>query len=630
MQHANTTSNTTSNSNYNLNSNNSSSNNLPPNHSKNRTSTPAPSPPPSKNSLSLPNPIALGRLTRKILTSPIYLEGFSPVPPPYLPPTPPSSPSKPTILIIGSTGSLGLTVVRRLNLSNSYKLKVLVRDIYSQTVDNLGYTVSYSYGDVRDVEAMGVGVTDVDKVVYVAAGVEKDETDVGGGRGEGEMEGTVTFWNGGRGFGFIRGEGMERIYVHWRSLERTTGDGKRELKKGDRVAFKLGSREKFSNNTLYNLVTNGGRYNTPSGWRDVEVATKIRRIPSRVDASKSVNYVGLNNVLRSLQDVRYVDYDESPKRTLFRFKKPKRVSDVNKWTVESVNGNVPAQWWNWKQNNALNGVWKGKGFKGFKVRLLSGRLSTREAGVGVDFSGFGGFTIKMMGDGKDYECIVREGGEEYSSKVTTVVNPSTGRGKFTNVVIGFDTFKSESGAPLPQKNITQVGFSYDGGGEFYLSLSYMKLYRKEKRQTPEFLFVSDGRLPVEVKGEMVNDGLEQIEEEGSSELFDEEEEGKSVRERKRERYWKWKGEESLKSSGVPFSVIRVLGYEEESQYTRSKLKLQKHNKNLTKVTRLDVADAVLKSLGDERACNKVLYLTRGEGGREVADDILEGVDDQED
>ena len=103
-----------------------------------------------------------------------------------------------------------------------------------------------------------------------------------------------------------------------------------------------------------------------------------------------------------------------------------------------------------------------------------------------------------------------------------------------------------SGAPLPQKNITQVGFSYDGGGEFYLSLSYMKLYRKEKRQTPEFLFVSDGRLPVEVKGEMVNDGLEQIEEEGSSELFDEEEEGKSVRERKRERYWKWKGEEVRK------------------------------------------------------------------------------------
>ena len=81
---------------------------------------------------------------------------------------------------------------------------------------------------------------------------------------------------------------------------------------------------------------------------------------------------------------------------------------------------------------------------------------------------------------------------------------------------------------------------------------------------------------------------------------------------------------------MPFSVIRVLGYEEESQYTRSKLNLQKHNKNLTKVTRLDVADAVLKSLGDERACNKVLYLTRGEGGREVADDILEGVDDQED
>ncbi|GMH92422.1 hypothetical protein TL16_g12344 [Triparma laevis f. inornata] len=517
---------------------------------------PQPAPPPSslyplKRSLSLPNPYKLGRYTRKILTSPIYLDGLSPPPSSDL-----SSPersrsptsSKPTILIIGSTGTLGLQIIRRLTLSSSYNLKVLVRDIYSSTVDNLGSSVAYSFGDVRNVGEMGVGVTDVDKVVYVAASVEKDEErekeecEV---LGEGEFVGVVSYWSSRLGFGFIRSNKYERIYVHWRSLPRTTGLlQRRKLIKNEKVIFKIGDKRKFKDNTLFNKVTNGGRFNGES----IEVASGIRPIIKKESSSKTVNYIGLQNVLRSLQDVRYVDYGESSKVSMFRFKKSLN-SDVGKWAVSGKS----MKWCDWKQNRSLNGVWRGEGKRGFEVKLLSGRLSSRSLGstnAGVDLTLFNGILTKMCGDGSEYNFVVKQGGEEFRRKLFTRVGEK-GRGKFENYRVRFEEFRNEKGDVLVPTNVTQVGFSYSEGCSFYLSISYIKLLKKELRQTPEIIFVSDGRLPVNITGDMVNDGLELIEDGGGSgsELFDEEEEGKGIRERKRERYWKWKGEQSLKSSG---------------------------------------------------------------------------------
>ena len=123
------------------------------------------------------NPYQLGRrLRRSVRLPPITLPGLpSPSSPPSLARSltanidsaPPSS--LPSVLVVGSTGSLGLSIVRRLNLSSSYSVRVFVRDIFSATVEKLGASAEYAYGDAVTGRGVEVAVTDVDKVVYVAA-----------------------------------------------------------------------------------------------------------------------------------------------------------------------------------------------------------------------------------------------------------------------------------------------------------------------------------------------------------------------------------------------------------------------------------------------------------------------------
>ena len=47
-------------------------------------------------------------------------------------------------------------------------------------------------------------------------------------------QGTVKWFNGEKGFGFIARETGEDVFVHYKSI---VGDGFRELKEGDRVQF---------------------------------------------------------------------------------------------------------------------------------------------------------------------------------------------------------------------------------------------------------------------------------------------------------------------------------------------------------------------------------------------------------
>jgi CspA family cold shock protein len=47
-------------------------------------------------------------------------------------------------------------------------------------------------------------------------------------------QGTVKWFNGEKGFGFIARETGEDVFVHYKSI---VGEGFRELKEGDRVQF---------------------------------------------------------------------------------------------------------------------------------------------------------------------------------------------------------------------------------------------------------------------------------------------------------------------------------------------------------------------------------------------------------
>ena len=54
-------------------------------------------------------------------------------------------------------------------------------------------------------------------------------------------EGTVKWFNGGKGYGFIEREGGDDVFVHFSAIQ---GDGFRNLNEGDRVEFTIESSPK--------------------------------------------------------------------------------------------------------------------------------------------------------------------------------------------------------------------------------------------------------------------------------------------------------------------------------------------------------------------------------------------------
>ncbi len=54
-------------------------------------------------------------------------------------------------------------------------------------------------------------------------------------------EGTVKWFNGSKGYGFISQEGGEDVFVHFQSI---IGDGYKSLEEGQKVEFTVGEGEK--------------------------------------------------------------------------------------------------------------------------------------------------------------------------------------------------------------------------------------------------------------------------------------------------------------------------------------------------------------------------------------------------
>jgi hypothetical protein len=85
---------------------------------------------------------------------------------------------RPEVLVVGAAGALGKVLVKRLVLENKVRVRVMVRDLYSSTLNKLGTGVTYCQGDLNDMESLEYAVTDVDKIVFCAGGRRHQE---GGG-----------------------------------------------------------------------------------------------------------------------------------------------------------------------------------------------------------------------------------------------------------------------------------------------------------------------------------------------------------------------------------------------------------------------------------------------------------------
>jgi len=164
---------------------------------------------------------------------------------------------------------------------------------------------------------------------------------------------------------------------------------------------------------------------------------------------------------------------------------------------------------------------------------------------------------------------------------------------------------------------------------FYLALSYIKLYRSQPE--PEFVYLSDARIPPVVRDGMVRHASRQLvtaapstdDDNGEERLLLDESTmtatandpmGRSPE----ETYYKYRGEEILKKSGLSYAIVRIAGFNESPSGEASTIELTSQSPiidsstSLTDaaVSRADVAQVCVSALLDPHALNKSFYVTK--------------------
>jgi hypothetical protein len=163
--------------------------------------------------------------------------------------------------------------------------------------------------------------------------------------------------------------------------------------------------------------------------------------------------------------------------------------------------------------------------------------------------------------------------------------------------------------------------------KFYLALSYIKLYRAQPE--PEFVYVSDARIPPSVKSSMVRHDSRQLvaagagEESGVVQLLDESRlQAANDSERTEEEvYYKFRGEDILRKSGLAYSIIRVMNFNESPTGEASTIDLKSSNDEVLDVSRAEVAQICVSALMDPKALNKSFYVSKQGSASSSDEDI---------
>ena len=497
----------------------------------------------------------------------------------------------PEVLVIGATGEVGRFVVRRLLLEGRFRVRVLVRDLYSKTLNLLGTGVTYCQGDLGNVESLEYALTDVDKIVFCAAAPRPDERDFQ------------------QKFEYYIKENLDQEEVS------AVGNGREEVA-------------------------------SDMEWEQLNSVLAVR-----AQLAEQVDFVGMQNLVRAYQNVRHADYgtSQAAKRSLFKFSsRPEdfqlfaidegdtdfiSIADARKECsdivmkgpeTEDYEDEIPdedpyADYYGdgteydnyadleqrrdatvktqvqWMRNEFGRGVFVGKVPKltnagiGGQSAIISSRLRSRENPEnGIDLSvGFAGFIVRLVSDGGTYEAFVRTGayekdGIEYVCQFSTSTKPlqpgNKSRNKYMTVRLPFDNFKpvlgknnermldSISVERFDGSDVRNIGFRYRSASNskprnegdfdsFYLALSYLKVYRLQPE--PEFVYLSDARIPPVVGRNMVRHDRRQLIFDSDSNVGEgevipilDEKALKSLDRSPEEIYFKFRGEEILKNSGL--------------------------------------------------------------------------------
>ncbi|MGB7379327.1 MAG: CIA30 family protein [Rivularia sp. (in: cyanobacteria)] len=328
------------------------------------------------------------------------------------------------------------------------------------------------------------------------------------------------------------------------------------------------------------------------------------------DTPENVEYKGVKNLVEAVK--KYLP--ASNEKILFDFNNPS-VDVKNLWgAVDDV---------------VMGGVSQSNIKLSSGTALFSGNVSTENSGgfasvrtknfdPSFNLSGYEGVEILVKGDGKRYKCILRT--ETNWDGVGYCYSFDTEADTWINVKVPFAELipvfraKTVNDAPRIESNkicsfqLMLSKFEYDGGlnpnfsaGAFSLEVETIKAYGG--RNLPQFVLVSSagvtrpGRPGINLEEEppavKLNDQLGGI------------------------LTWKLKGEDSLRQSGITYTIIRPCALTEEPG--GKELIFEQGDNIRGKISREDIAKLCVQSLQQPLACNVTFEVKEGENNANYID-----------
>ena len=325
------------------------------------------------------------------------------------------------------------------------------------------------------------------------------------------------------------------------------------------------------------------------------------------DTPERVEYQGVQNLVQ----VAAQDWNSSPEleKLIFDFSQP---------------GNDWQQIWGAVDDVVMGGISQSNLQIGAGTAVFTGNVSTANSGgfasvrtrnfqPPVNLIGYKGIKLRLKGDGKHYKFLLRNesswDGTAYSYAFDTVSD------RWIDVCVPFaelvPVFRAKTlkdAPPFDPSNISSMQlmlskFEYDGElnpqfepGNFVLQVESVRAYNSEK--LPRFILVSSagvtrpGRPGIDLEAEppavRMNDQLGGI------------------------LTWKLRGEDSVRASGVPYTIIRPCALTEEPGI---KTLIFEQGDNIKgKVSRDAIAELCVQVLSQPQAHNVTFEVKEGDAG----------------
>lgn len=312
------------------------------------------------------------------------------------------------------------------------------------------------------------------------------------------------------------------------------------------------------------------------------------------DTPESVEYLGVKNLVQAA--AKHFASVPTGEQLIFDFTNPQNLKNIWGAVDDVVMGGVSASEIQLVDGTAL--------FTGNVSTANSGGFAsvrTRNFDSPINLSASAGIQLRVRGDGKRYKFLIRTeakwDGIAYSYAFDTLSNEWIDvRIPFADLVPVFRAKTLPTSEPIDASKICSFQlmlskFEYDGElnpkftpGGFTLQVESIKAYGGK---TPQFILVSSagvtrpGRPGINLEAEppavRLNDQLGGI------------------------LTWKWRGEESLRESGIPYTIVRPCALTEEPEV--QPLMFDQGDNIKGKVSRDSVAELCVQALTEPKACN---------------------------